>query len=59
MCRVLFCFCTNAYLTFAPIFNKREIDFIVERNDGAMLGIEVKSGSALGPNDFKHFMLTS
>ena len=34
--------------------NKREIDFIVERNDGAMLGIEVKSGSALGPNDFKH-----
>lgn len=34
--------------------NKREIDFIVERNDGAMLGIEVKSGSALGPDDFKH-----
>jgi predicted AAA+ superfamily ATPase len=41
-------------LTFAPIFNKREIDFIVERNDGAMVGIEVKSGSALGPDDFKH-----
>ena len=32
---------------------KREIDFIVERKDGAMLGIEVKAGQAsLG--DFKH-----
>jgi predicted AAA+ superfamily ATPase len=34
--------------------NKREIDFMVERNDGAMLGIEVKAGSALGSEDFKH-----
>ena len=34
--------------------NKREIDFIVERPDGAMLGIEVKSGSSFGPSDFKH-----
>jgi predicted AAA+ superfamily ATPase len=34
--------------------NKREIDFIVERSDGALLGIEVKSGSALGAEDFKH-----
>jgi uncharacterized protein len=34
--------------------NKREIDFIVERPDGAMLGIEVKSGSAFSPSDFKH-----
>lgn len=34
--------------------NKREIDFIVDRPDGAILGIEVKSGSALGPEDFKH-----
>lgn len=33
--------------------NKREIDFIVERPDGAMLGIEVKSGSAFSPSDFK------
>lgn len=33
---------------------KREIDFIVERSDGAMLGIEVKSGSSLGAADFKH-----
>jgi len=33
---------------------KREIDFIVERSDGAMLGIEVKSGSSLGEEDFKH-----
>lgn len=34
--------------------NKREIDFIVERIDGALLGIEVKSGSAFGAEDFKH-----
>ena len=33
---------------------KREIDFIVERPDGAMLGIEVKSGSSFGAEDFKH-----
>ena len=33
---------------------KREIDFIVERTDGAMLGIEVKAGSSLGDGDFKH-----
>ena len=33
---------------------KREIDFIVERADGAMLGIEVKSGSSIGAADFKH-----
>jgi predicted AAA+ superfamily ATPase len=34
--------------------DQREIDFIVERDDGALLGIEVKAGSALGKNDFKH-----
>jgi len=33
---------------------KREIDFIVERSDGALLGIEVKAGSTLGKDDFKH-----
>lgn len=33
---------------------KREIDFIVERPDGAMLGIEVKSGSSFSKDDFKH-----
>lgn len=33
---------------------KREIDFIVERSDGAILGIEVKAGSSLGEEDFKH-----
>lgn len=32
---------------------KREIDFIVERQDGAILGIEVKSGAASNSN-FKH-----
>lgn len=34
--------------------DQREIDFIIERDDGALLGIEVKAGSSLGKNDFKH-----
>lgn len=33
--------------------NKREIDFLVERTDGAMLGVEVKAGS-VGKSDFNH-----
>jgi predicted AAA+ superfamily ATPase len=33
---------------------KREIDFLIEREDSALLGIEVKAGSAVGENDFKH-----
>ena len=33
---------------------KREIDFIVERMDGAALGIEVKAGSSLSEEDFNH-----
>lgn len=33
---------------------KREIDFLIEREDGAMIGIEVKSGSNIGAADFKH-----
>lgn len=33
--------------------DKREIDFIVERDDGALLGIEVKAGNASN-EDFKH-----
>jgi predicted AAA+ superfamily ATPase len=33
---------------------KREIDFIVERDGGALLGIEVKAGSAVGASDFKY-----
>ena len=33
---------------------KREIDFIVERDDGALLGIEIKAGSSLNRADFKH-----
>ena len=33
---------------------KREIDFIIERDDQALLGIEVKAGSALSTADFKH-----
>jgi predicted AAA+ superfamily ATPase len=32
---------------------KREIDFLVERQDGAMLGVEVKAGHAT-LDDFKH-----
>lgn len=33
---------------------KREIDFIIEREDGALLGIEIKAGSAVRGADFKH-----
>ena len=33
--------------------DKREVDFLVERDDGAVLGIEVKSGKA-DSSDFKH-----
>ena len=33
---------------------KREIDFIIDRMDGAALGIEVKAGSSLSEEDFKH-----
>jgi len=32
----------------------REIDFIVEREDGALLGIEVKAGHNVSREDFKH-----
>ena len=34
--------------------DKREIDFLVERDDGAILGIEVKAGQALSEGDFRH-----
>ena len=33
---------------------QREIDFIIERDDGTVLGIEIKAGSAVGASDFKH-----
>ncbi|MBA3029351.1 MAG: ATP-binding protein [Desulfobacteraceae bacterium] len=33
---------------------KREIDFLIERGDGALIGIEIKAGSAVHKNDFKH-----
>ena len=33
---------------------KREIDFIVENDCGALLGIEVKAGSAVSKDDAKH-----
>jgi predicted AAA+ superfamily ATPase len=33
---------------------KHEIDFIVERDDGALLGIEVKAGHNVSRNDFAH-----
>ena len=34
--------------------DKREIDFIVEDADGNLAGVEVKAGSGVGKNDFKH-----
>lgn len=36
--------------------DRREIDFLIERDDGALLGIEVKAGSGVGYNDFKHLV---
>lgn len=33
---------------------KREIDFLIEREDGALLGIEVKASSTVQGDDFKH-----
>jgi predicted AAA+ superfamily ATPase len=33
---------------------QREVDFIIERDDGAVLGIEVKAGATVGRADFKH-----
>lgn len=33
---------------------QREIDFLIEREDHALLGIEVKTGSAISTSDFKH-----
>ena len=33
---------------------KREIDFLVEREDGALLGIKIKAGSAIGTKDFRN-----
>ena len=34
--------------------DKREIDFIIEHDNGATAGIEVKCGSSVGIEDFKH-----
>lgn len=33
---------------------KREIDFLIEREDNALLGIEIKAGSAVAKKDFNH-----
>ena len=33
---------------------QREIDFLIERDDGAMIGVEIKSGSNISAKDFKH-----
>jgi predicted AAA+ superfamily ATPase len=33
---------------------KREIDFLIEREDSALLGIEIKAGSSIDKKDFKH-----
>lgn len=35
---------------------KREIDFLIEREDRHLLGIEIKAGSAVHKNDFKHLL---
>ena len=33
---------------------KREIDFLIEREDWALLGIKIKAGSAIETNDFRN-----
>jgi predicted AAA+ superfamily ATPase len=33
---------------------KREIDFLIKRDDGALLGIEIKAGSTVNREAFKH-----
>ena len=35
---------------------KREIDFLIEREDNGLLGIEIKAGSAIDKRDFKHMI---
>ena len=34
--------------------DKREIDFIIENEDGDLAGVEVKAGAGVGKDDFKH-----
>ena len=34
--------------------DKREIDFVLENDSGATMGIEVKAGSSIGEGDFRH-----
>jgi predicted AAA+ superfamily ATPase len=34
----------------------REIDFIVENGEGAILGIEIKAGSVVSKDDFRHML---
>ena len=33
---------------------KREIDFIIERDDGSTVGVEVKAGQSVSKEDFRH-----
>jgi len=35
---------------------KREIDFLIESEDNELLGIEIKAGSAISKQDFKHMI---
>jgi hypothetical protein len=35
-------------------YDKREIDFLIQRDDQAILGIEVKASASISRNDFKH-----
>lgn len=44
------------HLTHYRDREQREIDFVIETPDGVTLGIEVKAGSAVGPDSFKHLV---
>jgi predicted AAA+ superfamily ATPase len=41
-------------LFFYRDLQKREIDFLLEDEDGNLFGIEVKAGTTIGPGDGKH-----
>ncbi|MQA64069.1 MAG: DUF4143 domain-containing protein [Actinophytocola sp.] len=34
--------------------NRREVDFLLEKRDGRVVGIEAKAASTVGPDDFRH-----
>lgn len=46
--------CHGCSLFHYPDREKCEIDFIIENDDGGLLGVEVKAGSAVKKEHFRH-----